>query len=87
LPADGRCQHEKRQRRNQPDKRHRRPWRNKEKRDERQRRQQMGGGGVRRGNKTTSQTRGARGDGMERGMTRGDGAMSGKVADRWEVVV
>jgi hypothetical protein len=37
----------------------------------------MRGGGVRRGNATTSRTRGARGDGMERGMTRGDSIMRG----------
>ncbi len=47
----------------------------------------MGGDGVRRGDATTSQTRGARGNGMVRGMTRGDGAMRGRVAGRWEAVV
>jgi hypothetical protein len=41
---------------------------------------------VRRGNSTTSRTRGARGNDMERGMTRGDGAMRGRVAGRWEAV-
>ncbi len=44
----------------------------------------MRSGGVRRGKATTSQTRGARGNGKERGMARGDGAMRGIVAGRWE---
>jgi hypothetical protein len=73
---------------NQPDKRHGRPWHNERRRgNERQRLQQMGGGGVRRGDTTNNQTRGARGDGMERGMTRVKGAMIGRGTIRWEVVV
>ncbi len=42
----------------------------------------MGGGGVRSGNTTSSWTIGARGNGMERGTTRGDGMMRGRVAGR-----
>jgi hypothetical protein len=38
----------------------------------------MVGSGVRRGYATTSQTRGTRGNGTERGMTRGDGVMRGR---------
>ncbi len=45
----------------------------------------MGGGSVRRGNATTSQTRWARENGMERGVMRGNSAMRGRVAGRWEV--
>jgi hypothetical protein len=44
----------------------------------------MRGGSVRRGIATTSQTRGAGGYGIERGMTRGNGTMRGKVTSRWE---
>ncbi len=40
---------------------------------------------MRRGNATTSRTRGARDDGMERGMTRDNDAMKGRVSGRWEV--
>jgi hypothetical protein len=61
------------------------PWRDKrQRRNERQRCRQMGGGGVRRGDTTTSRTRGVRGNGTERGMTRGDGTMRGGVTSRWE---
>ncbi len=42
---------------------------------------------MRRGNATTIWTRGARGNGIERGMTRGNGAMRGGGAGRWEVAV
>ncbi len=39
-----------------------------------------------RSNATTSYTRGARGNDMERGMTRGNGMMRGRrVAGGWEV--
>ncbi len=38
---------------------------------------------MRRGDAVISQTRGARGDGMERGMTRGNGTMRGGGAHRW----
>jgi hypothetical protein len=46
----------------------------------------MRGGNKRRGNTTTSLTRGARGDSTERGMPRGDSVMRSRVAGRWEVV-
>jgi len=45
-------------------------------------RRQMGVGGMRRGDATTSQTRGT-----ERGVMRGDGKMIGGGAGRWEVPV
>jgi hypothetical protein len=38
-----------------------------------------------RGNATPSRTRGGRGNGIERGMMRGDGAMRGRGKHRWEV--
>jgi hypothetical protein len=38
-----------------------------------------------RGDATNSQTRGARGNDMERGMTRGNVAIRGRVVSRWEV--
>ncbi len=86
--ADGRQRREERRCNNQPDKRHGRQWRNKrQQRDERQRCWQIGDGSMRRGDATTSRTRGARGNGMERGMTRGNGAKRGRVAIRWEVAV
>jgi hypothetical protein len=44
----------------------------------------MRGIGVRRGNATTSRTRGMTGNGTERGMTRGNGVMRGGGAHRWE---
>jgi hypothetical protein len=44
----------------------------------------MGGGGVRRGYAKTSRTRGAKGDGMERGVMKSNGAMRGGVTGRWE---
>ncbi len=70
-----------RQRDNQPNKRHGRPWRDERQwRDESRRCWQMGGGGVRRGNATTSQTRGMGGHGM----ARGDVAMRGRDASRSE---
>jgi hypothetical protein len=40
---------------------------------------------MRRGDTTTSWTRGARGNGMERGMPRDNSAMRGGGAHRWEV--
>jgi hypothetical protein len=39
---------------------------------------------MRRGDATTCQTRGARGNGMERGMMRGNDMMRGRVTGRWE---
>ena len=47
----------------------------------------MGGGGVRRGDTTTSWTRGAIGVDTERCMTRGNGAMRDRGTCRWEVAV
>jgi hypothetical protein len=45
----------------------------------------MGGGGMRRGYSATSRTRGTRGNGTERGLLRGDGAMQGRGTGRLEV--
>jgi hypothetical protein len=79
---------EERQRINQPDKRHGRPWRvERQWHGEWQRFRQMGCHGLRRGNISTSRTRGARGDVMEGGMTRGNSVMRGRVSGRWEVAM
>jgi hypothetical protein len=68
-------------------KRHGRPWHDKRQQcNERQRCRKVEGGNIRRGDLTTSQTRGARGDGMERGMMRGNSTMRGRVTGRWELV-
>ncbi len=44
----------------------------------------MVSGGVTKGNTITSQTGVARSNGMERDIARGNGAMRGRVASRWE---
>jgi hypothetical protein len=54
----------------------------RQRRNERQSHQQMGGSGMRRGNMTTSWTRGTGGHGM----TRGNGVMRGRYAGRWVAV-
>jgi hypothetical protein len=74
---------QRRQQDNQPDKRHGRPWRNERRwHNDNRRHQQMGGGSLRRGNATTSWTKGVEGYGA-----KGNIAMRGGARGRSEVAV